>query len=96
MLKISIRPQARNDIKKIWRYSYDNWGEKQADAYTNALGRAIESITENPEIGNSIDHIRKGYRLHHFKHHLVIYRLLSAMVDVVRVLGENMDAKRHL
>ena len=61
MLKISIRPHARNDIKKIWRYTHDNWGSKQADLYANALGKAIEEMAENPEIGNSIGYIRKGY-----------------------------------
>ncbi len=61
MLEIVIRPRARSDIKKIWRYTYDNWGEKQADIYTDALGQAIEEMTENPEMGNSIEHIRKGY-----------------------------------
>lgn len=96
MLKISIRPHARNDIKKIWRYTFDNWGEKQADYYTNALGQAIEEMSKNPKIGNCIDHIRKDYRLYHFKHHLIIYNLSSTTIDIVRVLGENMDAKRHL
>ena len=73
MLKVSIRPHARNDIKKIWRYTYDNWGGKQADLYVNSLGQAIEEMADNPEIGSSIGYIREGYRLYHFKHHLVIY-----------------------
>ncbi len=96
MLEIVIRPRARSDIKKIWRYTYDTWGEKQADVYTDALGQAIEEMTENPEMGNSIEHIRKGYRLYHFKHHFVIYRLSSTVLDVVRILAEKMDIKRHL
>ena len=95
MLKISIRPQARNDIKKIWRYTYNNWGEKQADSYAYAIGEAINVMPENPEIGNNIDNIRKGYRLYHFKHHLVIYRLSSTVIEIVRVLGENMEIKLH-
>ncbi len=96
MPELVIRPRARSDIKKIWRYTYDNWGEKQADIYTEALGQAIEEMTKNPEMGNSIEHIRKGYRLYHFKHHFVIYRLSLIVIDVVRVLGEKMDVKRHL
>ncbi len=96
MHKILIRPHARNDIKKIWRYTYDNWGDKQADLYTNALGQVIEEIPGNPEIGNSIGYIRDGYRLYHFKHHLVIYRLTLTEIDIVRVLGESMDVQRHL
>ena len=96
MLKVSIRPHARNDIKKIWRYTYDNWGGKQADLYVNSLGQAIEEMADNPEIGSSIGYIREGYRLYHFKYHLVIYRLTLAEVDIVRVMGESMDVQQHL
>ena len=66
MRKILIRPGARNDIKKIWHYTYSNWGEKQADTYTNSLGQAINEIPENPEIGGNIERVRQGYRLYHF------------------------------
>jgi toxin ParE1/3/4 len=96
MHKILIRPAARNDIKKIWHYTYKNWGEQQADTYTFSLGQAINEIPENPEIGSSIEHVRKGFRLYHFKHHFVIYRMSSTVIDIVRVLGENMEVKRHL
>ena len=96
MHKTLIRPGARNDIKKIWRYSYKNWGEEQADTYTFSLGQAINEIPENPEIGSSIEHVRKGYRLYHFKHHFVIYRMTSTAIDIVRILGENMEIQRHL
>ena len=96
MRKILIRPTARNDIKKIWRYTYKNWGEQQADTYTNSLGQAIDEIPENPEIGGSIEHVLQGYRLYHFKDHLIIYRVRPTVIDIVRVLGESMDVKRHL
>jgi len=55
-------PSARNDIKKIWHDTYENWGEQQADIYTASLGQAIDDIPKNPEIGSPIDHIRKGYK----------------------------------
>ena len=53
-------------------------------------------MPENPEMGIDIEHIRKDYRLYHFKHHFVIYRLTSTVIDIVRVLGESMEIKRHL
>ncbi len=96
MLKILIRPGAQKDTKKIWHYTYKNWGEKQADSYTEALGLSIKSLINNPEIGMTIDHVREGYRLFHYKKHFIIYRLTSKAIDVVRVLGEQMDIKRHL
>ncbi len=31
MSEIVKRPRARQDLKAIWRYSFEQWGEKQAD-----------------------------------------------------------------
>ncbi len=96
MHELVIRPSARDDIKKIWRYTYKNWGEQQADFYAQSLGSTIDKMPENPEMGIDIGHIQKDYRLYHFKHHFVIYRLTSTVIDIVRVLGESMEIKRHL
>ena len=94
--KIVLRPLAKKDIKGIWHYSYNNWGEKQADKYANELALAIKNLADNPNMGIAIDTIRKGYRIHAFKQHLVIYRLLPSTVEVVRILGKTMDTRRHI
>jgi toxin ParE1/3/4 len=75
MVEILRRPRAKNDIKKISRYTYENWGDKQADIYTKELGQVIDGMADNPMTGANIDYVRKGYRLYHFKRHLVIYRV---------------------
>ena len=69
MYSLSIRPKAKQDLKKIWRYTYDHWGERQATAYVTELGRAMDTITDNPNAGIAVDHVREGYRLYHVKHH---------------------------
>ncbi len=96
MFELRIRPLAREDIKKIWAYSYKHWGKEQADMYTSNLGDAIQALLDNPELGASIDQARKGYRQYNIQEHLVIYRLDKNLIDVVRVLGKRMDVVRHL
>lgn len=96
MRKILLRPLAKIDIKKIWHYTFDNWGLNQADIYANELGKSINSLMDNPEIGRPIDDIRSDYRLYQFKHHLIVYCQAPSTIEVVRVLGENMDIKNHL
>ncbi len=96
MHRLLIRPRAKSDIKNIWHYTYKNWGVQQADNYTESLALAINEMLGNPELGISIEHIRKGYRLCHFKHHFVVYHLTPTVIDIVRVLGESMNIKRHL
>ncbi len=96
MHKVNIRPEAKNDIKKIWQYTFKTWGVKQADIYTTELGAAINSLVDNPEIGITIDHVKDGYRLYRFRHHFVIYTLSPVEIDVTRVLGENMYIENHI
>ena len=96
MLKIVKRPLAKSDIKKIWRYTCDKWGEQQADDYAYNLGHAIELIANNPKIGANINYIRKGYRMYRYQRHLIIYWLTPETIEIVRVLGDKMDLNRHL
>ena len=96
MHKIRIRPEAKKDIKNIWNYTFETWGEKQADVYTTELGLAIDSLVDNPEIGFTIDHVIDGYRLYRFKHHFIIYTLTPIEIDITRVLGKNMYIENHI
>jgi toxin ParE1/3/4 len=96
MHKIIIRPEAKQDIKNIWHYTFETWGEKQADVYTAELGLVIDSIVDNPEIGFTIDHVKDGYRIYRFKHHFIIYTLLLIEIDIIRIIGENMYIEHHM
>jgi toxin ParE1/3/4 len=95
-LAIRIRPRARQDLKAIWRYTCDRWGESQADLYLRQLDAGIQSLTQFPDIGESCDDVRAGYRKLHVNRHLIFYRRSDLQIEVVRVLHEAMDVGRHL
>lgn len=44
--KISI--EAKNDIEKIWLYTYENWSLEQADRYFDLIIDEIEYIAKKP------------------------------------------------
>ncbi len=71
MRTIHKQAKAREDFKKIWRYSFDNHGEKQADKYYDELTRGMETIKANPHIGIACDYIRLGYSHYQINHHLI-------------------------
>ncbi len=96
MIAIRIRPIARQDLGAIWRYTRDRWGEPQADLYLRQLDAGIQSLIEYPDIGESCDHIRAGYRKLHVNRHLIFYRRSDVEIEVVRVLHQAMDVDRHL
>lgn len=96
MTKILIQPKAKEDIKNIWFYTFDAWGEKQADNYTTELGLTIESLVDNLEIGFTINHVKEGYRLYRFRQHFIVYRLGVDEILVTRILNKNMYVDKHL
>ncbi len=96
MLELVIRPRAQADLKGIWRYSFEQWGEAQANRYLRDLERKIKGLLDVPELGVSYGHVRAGYRALHVNRHLVFYRSLKGRLEVVRVLHEAMQAENHL
>lgn len=92
-----IRKKALEDLDNIWLYTEENWSITQADRYYNLLVSEIEYIALNPESGRDIGHIRIGYRYSQVKSHIIFYRITTDhTVEIVRILHQRMDIKRHL
>ncbi len=91
MLKIHKQALAEQDIIGIWRYSFENWGEAQADKYHDQLSSTFTVIAENPSIGVDCAFVRKGYRKYHVRRHLIMYRTNKTTLYIIRVLGDEMD-----
>jgi plasmid stabilization system protein ParE len=51
MLRILKRLIAQKDVKKIWSYTYQKWGELQANKYLAGLNETVVSLAENPSLG---------------------------------------------
>ena len=91
-----LLPQARADLEDIWRYSFETWSSEQADQYIGGLVKAFEALADGSKVGRPANHIREGYESLPVGSHLVFYRTTSADIQVVRVLHQRMDFKRHL
>jgi len=87
---------AKADLVGIWIYSFDQWGEAQADRYLGALEHGIGKLIDSPENGRLREELRKGYWSVHIEHHVVFYSFTDAELRVRRVLHESMDLGRHI
>lgn len=96
MRRIHVRESAESDLIDVWRYSFEEWGEVQADKYLDELGGGISKLAINPEIGIKRDYVREGYRVLFVGSHAVYYTVTPDAVHVVRVLHGRMDPDRHL
>ena len=96
MLEIVKRPRAKEDLKGIWRYSFNEWGEAQADKYLAEIEARVAQLKHNPKLGKPRDNLRRGYRSLRVNQHIVYYVLTPSAIRIVRVLHARMDPDRHL
>ena len=96
MNRYVLSPRAQADVEDIWNYTAENWGEPQAERYIRQLQPAIQAISADPRKGQSCEDIRPGYRKYPVGSHVLFFRIVDGVVDVVRILHQRMDFMRHL
>lgn len=94
--KISI--EAKNDIEKIWLYTFENWSLEQADRYFDLIIDEIEYIAKNPASGNDFSDVRNGYLRTRIKSHFIFYKVNKKQneVEIIRVLHQRIDIENRL
>ena len=74
--------QAQFDIKGIYRYTVEFFGNAQAREYLDGLEYSFELLTDNPKLGRLWD--GKGRR-YIYKSHLIHYRIIKEEILITRI-----------
>jgi toxin ParE1/3/4 len=82
-----LTEDAKDDLRRIYRYGVKEFGEAQADLYYDALSRHFEQIAETPYLFQAIDHIRKGYRRSVCGVDSIFYRVVDDTVEIISILS---------
>jgi toxin ParE1/3/4 len=98
MMGYRISVKAREDLENIWRYTFENWSQEQADRYVNLIFDEIEYLATNPESGRDFGHVREHYRSSKVKSHVVFYKHTDVMqeIEIIRILHQRMDLENRL
>ena len=96
MLELLKKPEAETDLLKIWRYTFETWGETRANHYLDGLELDMKQLTKTPYFGKSRDTLRTGYRSLHSGRHVIFYRVLDGAIEVIRILHDQMDPFLHI
>ena len=84
MPKFKLKPLAEQDLVDIWLYiAQDN--PRAADKLLDRIEAQCELLAIHPELGPARDDIAKGLRYHPLAGYLILYRVSSQGVDIVRV-----------
>ena len=95
-MTFKISREAENDLRKIARYTQDNWGRERRRKYLSSLNSKFDFLSKNPLITREHKEFNPAVRIHNHEHHLVVYIDFQSHILIVRVLHENMDIDAHL
>ena len=74
--------QAKSDIKTIYRYTVEYFGEGQAQEYLEGLEYSFDLLTDNPNMGRVFDEKNRRYV---YKSHLVYYEIKEEELVIIRI-----------
>ena len=96
MPSFRVTAKARDDLKSIGRYTQRRWGREQRNIYLVQLDEGFHVLARDPHKGRSCNDIREGYCKYRVGRHLIFYRELGGVIEIVRILHERMDVDTHL
>ena len=56
----------------------------------------MQLLVESPGLGTKIDHVKSGYKKFPAASHLLIFKVTTTAIEIVRVLHKNMDITGQL
>lgn len=109
MARFRISAPAREDLASILAASMERWGDRGRARYAALLTTAMQAIARDPMGPNTRDrdelhrgvrsfHLRSVRKAHavHAPVHVVFFRSVGDIVEIVRVLHERMEPSVHV
>lgn len=86
---------AVEDFSSIYDYTFQCFGERQADAYTETLEAFLNSVADMPSLGRDYPTIPDVMRIE-FQKHSIFYKREHTGILVIRILHQQMNHVQHL
>jgi len=83
--KLSL--EAKEDLRRIYHFGFENWGEEAADKYYFAFCECFQKIAKNPQMYQAVDYIREGYRHCVCGVDTIYFRIEGNQVEIMTILG---------
>lgn len=88
-------PQARADIKRIWRYVTREASDTVADRLLDRIAAAAGMLAEYPYSGTARPELQPGLRSRPVGNYVIFYRPQADGIEVVRVLHGRQDIEER-
>ena len=94
--RLTISPQAEEDLRAIYVYGLERWGQAKSLAYLEEMKTFIWSLLELPFQGVKRPELKPHLFSKRLESHIVFYRVHIDKIDIARILHARQNAGRHL
>ena len=95
-MKLQINKLASQDLKAIFKYSLENFGQQQAQNYLSQFQSHFALLLVNSEMAQDVSHIRAETRRSVCSEHIIYYSATHDTLIILRVLHGRQDPTRYL
>lgn len=89
--------KAKEDLRKIAKYTEKSWGRDQRNVYVKQFDDCFHLLAKTPSIGKQCDYIKAGYRKFPQGSYTVFYREgMESKITIIRILHKNMDVESKI
>ncbi len=86
--------KAKEDLRKVARFTEKRWGRDQRLLYVKQFDDVFHLLAETPAVGIQCEYIKKGYRKFPQSSHIIYYReSTKAKITIIRILHKSMDVE---
>ena len=94
MSEYILSPEAISDLQNIYDFTFDEWGETQAEKYLNEIYAVFDRLTQHPQIGRLRIELADSLRSIPLGSHVIFFMPWQDDVAIVRVLHGARDVER--
>ncbi|MGP9822163.1 type II toxin-antitoxin system RelE/ParE family toxin [Salinarimonas sp. NSM] len=81
-----LTKKAEDDLVRVVRESRTLFGSPHAEAYARGLHKSFDFLAEHPKAAREREDIVPPVRVHPFRSHLIVYRILEGgEVAIIRI-----------
>ncbi len=96
MVEYLLSLEAQQSLKEIKSFSIRNFGEQRAKIYLGDILTRFRELAANPLLGKVRNELKEGYYSSFVGSHTIYYRTNSSLIEIIDVLHQSMEPKRHL
>lgn len=95
MRNFDLTVAAEEDLRAIWRHTYETWGVEQADRCSDLIVACCEGIARGDALTNPAGGLSGEVRVHRCEQHYIFF-LPGARPAILAILHGQMDLLRRL